>query len=104
MGTPIVGKFEHRGLEIQWTCNEHDTSDDCERWMFQADLTDITVRRYFAQPLSRAEAVAEVSSIAPELFRLAVLELVRRHNDLGVAASSQPCKRAFIGGFSDSTC
>ena len=103
MGTAMVGKFEHRGLEIQWTCNEHDTSDDGERWMFQADLTDITVRRYYPQPLSRADAVAEVRSIAPELFRLAVLELVRRHNDLDAAASSQPRRHAFIGGLSDST-
>ncbi len=86
MVTPMVGKFEHRGIEIQWTCERHAVSDDDDRWMFRADLMDITVRRYFPEPLSRAEAVAEVKSVAPELFRLAVLELVRRHNDVDVAA------------------
>ena len=89
MGTPMVGQFEHRGLEIQWTCEERDTFNDGNRWAFQADLIDCSVRRCFPKPLSRAEAVAEVRSIAPELFRLAVLELVRRHNDEDGAASSQ---------------
>ena len=104
MGIPMVGKFEHRGLEIQWTCEEQRHAfDDGSRWMFKADLMDITVRRYFPEPLSGPEAVAEVRSIAPELFRLAVLELVRRHNDLDAAASSQPRRHAFIGGLSDST-
>ena len=103
MGTPMVGKFEHRGLEIQWTCEERDALDDGNRWTVQADLMDYSVRRYFPEALSRAEALAAVGSIAPELFRLAVLELQRRHNDLDAAASSQPRRHAFIGGLSDST-
>ena len=100
MGIPMVGNFEHRGLEIQWTCEEQrHASDDGSRWMFQAELMDITVRRYFPEPLSGPEAVAEARSIAPELFRFAVLELVRRHDDGDVTASARALPAHSSPGF-----
>ncbi len=78
MQTPMVGEFGHRGFEIQWTCEEDAAISGESRWTLHARLGDIIVRRHFPVPLSWDEADEEAKSIAPQLFRMAVLELLRR--------------------------
>ena len=78
MRTPMRGELGHRGFKIQWTCEEDAAISGGNRYAFHARLGDITVIRRFPVPLSRDEANEEAKSIAPQLFRMAVLELLRR--------------------------